>query len=289
MNRSYDRLSIESFGRVLITSGDLDPIYIALRRLLRGGVWDRNMVDRWMIAYWCFYHAGVASHMCEYTNDAFWEQMMLAAVNDTESPAGGRWPRGGERRHFRAANAVKAIEYMRKRWPVPSMMVGYLSAGSTPAQPLTLKEVSRRTQEHVGFGPWIGFKVADMLERILDCPVDFTLAEVFMFKDPEKAALKLFEMREGHKYPEGAKLKREVILKNVTEYLQATFADLKAPPGGDRPINIQEVETVLCKWKSHMNGHYPLLNDITEINEGLKAWPNGAARLFRANMPEEET
>ena len=32
MSRNYPRLDIESFGRHLITSGDLDPIYTALVR-----------------------------------------------------------------------------------------------------------------------------------------------------------------------------------------------------------------------------------------------------------------
>ena len=43
----------------------------------------------------------------------------------------------------------------------------------------------------------------------------------------------------------------------------------QAPPQMDRPINIQEVETILCKWKSHLNGHYPTGNDIAEVRHGL--------------------
>ena len=41
---------------------------------------------------------------------------------------------------------------------------------------------------------------------------------------------------------------------------------------GNRRVNIQEVETILCKWKSHMNGHYPLSNDVDEIQHGLREW-----------------
>lgn len=55
-------------------------------------------------------------------------------------------------------------------------------------------------------------------------------------------------------------------------------------------MNIQEVETVLCKWKSHMNGHYPLWNDIREINGGLEPWAGrcSAARAFLNHMPKEQ-
>ena len=37
-------------------------------------------------------------------------------------------------------------------------------------------------------------------------------------------------------------------------------------------MNVQEVETILCKWKSHMGGHYPLGNDLHEIREGMTPW-----------------
>ena len=56
----------------------------------------------------------------------------------------------------------------------------------------------------------------------------------------------------------------------------------------ERPVGLQEVETILCKWKSHMNGHYPLNNDIMEIRHGLKDWlpVSALARAFYDAMPE---
>jgi hypothetical protein len=292
MSRNYPRQDIETFGRHLIVSGDLDPIYIALVRAQKAGDYSPEQVARWLIAYWCFYHAGVASWMSEIEGQEFWSAMMVAAENERESPAGGRWPRGHERRHFRAANATKSIYHLAKTWGAfPEDMVKYVSAPEKEGDtgPLAFKDVSRRVQEHVSFGPWIGFKVADMVDRVLGVPVDFDQAAVFMFKDPEKAAMMLWEQREAHKYPEGAKPKREVILSGVTNYLIGKFSDLKAPPFEDRPINIQEVETVLCKWKSHMNGHYPINNDIREINEGLAPWAGRcvAAASFARHMPKE--
>jgi hypothetical protein len=47
------------------------------------------------------------------------------------------------------------------------------------------------------------------------------------------------------------------------------LGDLRAPPRYERPINIQEVETILCKWKSHLSGHYELGKDIIEVRHGL--------------------
>lgn len=286
MNRNYAKLRIEEFGRALILTEDLDPIYSALVEARKSGAYTKPQLDRWLIAYWCFYHAGVASFMSEMEGTEFWHWMMRAAENEQESPAGGRWPRGSERRHFRAKNATAAIYHLAKTWGAyPEDMVAYLSAPEAPGVGLTFKVVSGRAQENVSFGPWIGFKVADMVERVLGVPVSFDNASVFMFKDPEKAAMMLWEEREGRNYPAGAKPKRDVILGNVTRYLINEFRDLKAPPLFDRPINIQEVETVLCKWKSHINGHYPLMNDIDEINEGLTGWDCKAARDFANYMP----
>lgn len=288
--RNYPRLAIEDFGRQLIQSGDLDPIYTALVAAERSGDFDVPQLCRWMVAYWCYYNAGVASFMSEKTGPDFWNWMMVAAINEQETPVGGRWARGHERRHFRAKNATESVAALCDRYrDNPENMVLYIGARWDEGDRLPFKVVSARAQEHRGFGPWIGFKCADMIDRVMEVPVDFDQAAVFMFKDPEKAAMMLWEQREAHKYPEGAKPKREAILSGVTEYLIKQFADLTAPPLGDRPINIQEVETVLCKWKSHMNGHYPLFNDIREINEGLKPWVSfsPAAAKFYRHMPKE--
>lgn len=310
MGRNYERLKIEEFGRHLITTHDLDPIYNALVSCHQGGpgwvpfhhggnAYDTDQVYRWLIAYWCFYHAGVASFMSEHQGSEFWNWMMVAAENKKAPPCGiDRWPRGHERRHFRAKNAIDSISRLRNRYKKrPEEMVEILIQktvdirGGEPCVELTFEEVTRRAQAHNGFGPWIGFKIADMVDRVLGVRVEFDQAHVFMFKDPEKAAMMLWAETEGQKYPANAKFKREVILEGVTRYLTDEFKDLKAPPLDDRPINIQEVETVLCKWKSHMNGHYPLYNDIREINEGLKPWVDisSAAKIFHGQMPKEDT
>lgn len=292
MSRNYPRLDIESFGRHLITSGDLDPIYTALVRAEKAGDYSIPQLCRWMVAYWCYYNAAVASFLSEKEGNDFWHWMMVAAENTKETPVGGRWPRGHERRHFRAAIAVNAVSSLQKRYAErPENFVLYVGARATEEERLPFRTVSNRAQEHNGFGPWIGFKIADMMDRVMEVPVDFDNAAVFMFKDPEKAAMMLWQLREGHKYPENAKPKREVILNGVAQYLIGHFRDLEAPPLTDRPINIQEVETVLCKWKSHMNGHYPLYNDIREINTGLEPWTAScpAARAFLHHMPKEQS
>ncbi len=288
MKRNYERLPIEEFGRQLILSGDLDPVYIALPNAIE----DDAQQSRWLIAYWCFYHCGVASWLSERKGAAFWEGMLEAAANASAAPTGGRWPRGSERRHFRGAAAIKAVLALEKRYGEhPEQMVKYISMdGMTrPTMTIPYVKIAERVQEHLLFGPWIAFKIADMLERINGVPVNFDEAAVFMFKDPARAAEMFYREKVG--LPDTAKIKTAKIIPEVVDYLTKEFNDLSAPPLRDRPIGLQEVETVLCCWKSHMNGHYPLFNDIDEIRAGVSEWleHSETAKSFLHFMPKGES
>lgn len=288
--RNYERMSIEEFGKHLLDTNELDPVYVALWRLMKvEGGWSLAQVQRWLVAYWCFYNCGVASWMSEHEGGDFWEQMLLAAENEKPNPVGERWPRGHERRHFRGAAAVQAVTKLRERHGEPEKMVQYVVGEPDTAHHRTFEAVSGRVKEHHLFGPWIAFKVADMVDRVLGVPVDFSEAAVFMFKDPVKSALMLFRQKAG--LSEGAKIKDEkAAIHQVVEYLIDHFKDYKAPPAYDRPVGLQEVETILCCWKSHMNGHYPLYNDIDDITQGTAPWADvcGAAGKFLEHMPRRE-
>lgn len=292
--RSYERLPVEEFGRQLLASRDLDPVYCALHDLKRH--WGVSRVARWMVAYWCYYHCGAASYLSDFVGARFWSEMMRAAENKEPAPTDGRWPRGSERRHFRGQQAIRSVEELATRYgDRPEEMVIYVAGsavepwGKLTTESNPFEAVAKRVREHRGFGPWISFKVGDMLERVLGTPVDFSEAAVFMFKDPVKAALMVW--RDKMRLPENAKPKdTAAAIHGVVEHLLGEFDGTTAPPNGDRLVGLQEVETVLCKWKSHVNGHYPLYNDIDEINEGLTAWVGvtDAAREFQDAMPRRQ-
>jgi hypothetical protein len=280
MSRQYERLPIKNFGAHLLRTGDLDPVYIALHNQ----DWTREQMGRWLVAYWCFYDCGFACYCSELNEDQFWLVMAEAAENQKRSPT-GRWPRGRERRHFRGQQAINAVAYLRQQYRWAVEMVDYIAAGAP-----SYERVSHNVQTHVGFGPWIGFKVADMLERVVAVPIDFTQAAVFMFKDPIKAAI----MYWNQSYGEPLELEHQphkvknMIIPHVCEELTQKFMRASAPPRHERPVGLQEVETILCKWKSHLNGHYPLNNDIREIREGVKRWTphTEVAADFLAALPE---
>jgi hypothetical protein len=284
--RKYDRLPIEVFGTNLLATGDLDPIYIALHKQFPDG--NEPQLKRWLVAYWCFYHAGQASYISEAEGPEFWTRMRACTKNEELSPIGERWQRGHERRHFRGEAASKAIRIMSGKYlDEPEALVDEIIG--TPGLPNSLPfvQVAERTQKLPLFGPWISFKVGDMIDRVCGITVDFDNAAVFMFKDPTEAALRLWRLKAGL-HPEAMPKDKDKAIQQVVDYLIEYFAQNKAPPLLDRPVGLQEVETILCKWKSHQNGHYPLFNDIDEITDGVHPWikVSDTAQEFSRHMPK---
>lgn len=295
-SRDYPRLTVEDFGRKLIKSGDLDPIYIGLHDINL----NEDQLPNWLVAYWCFYHAGFACFASEQTSDrAFWEVMMEAARNETPTPVGGRWPRGSERRHFRGQQGIRSIQDMIDKYGHDTH--GCLSLVLDIAFPLGIDfieqsnsaekyrrpvgEIFERAQKLRGFGDWISFKIADMLDRCTSYSVEFDNAHIFMFSDPVKGA-KLANAHWDYIFSG----KQDDICNDVVSRLINEFSDLTAPPRHERPVNVQEVETVLCKWKSHLNGHYPLGKDTLEIAHGLAPWCpiSETARRFHSSIASME-
>lgn len=264
---AYPILSIYEFGEQLLLTKDIDPVYVALEN----SGWSKVTKARWCLAYWCLYNAGVASYIAE-DEAEFWRRLRLAADNTTPAPTGGRWPRGKERRHWRGEQALFSYMDLLKRYArEPEAFVATVGSMNTFEQsPLAFKAVSDRVQEHTGFGPWMAFKIADMLEQVFHVPVNFDNAAVFMFKDPKEAALRFW--RRQLKLPEMAKPRNErESINSVVAHLTGFFDGFDAP-NGRRKVGLQEIETILCKWKSHENGHYPPGNDLHELRSGLQPW-----------------
>ena len=271
-------INIMDFGRGLLETGDLDPIYIMLHKAQADPEFDPLTMRRWLVGYWCLYHSGAASYLADYKADAtgrghpFWEKLEEAAINE-----GLHWPRGAERRHWRGKNALASQADLRRRFVEPEDMVWWIANG----EPRSFEGVSARVRRLTGFGPWIAFKVADMLDRVAGFPVDFTGAELSMFKSPVEGARMYLEDRGRlNNYPtEAARLK--IVVSELCEM----FGAYKAPPDYKRPLNVQEVETILCKMLSHCHGHYEIGKDIREIRHSLDGWGSLAERLKNCLPP----
>lgn len=257
-------MDIREFGNELIRTGDLDPVYVGLYQAKL----PEPQLCRLLLAYLCFYHLGASAWLSEKTEKEYWAWMMVAATN--ESPE--RWPRGTERRHFRGVKCVSAVDWLASRWPSPESAIRILT--TLPTERLIMGEISKWPM----FGPWVGFKAADLIERVYGAPVQFDPNLGLMYESPRGALDLLSEDQEF--------IAVERAPVNLYHNLITFFSGQRAPPSYSRQCNAQEVETILCKWGSMRSGHYWVGKDIKEVREALHHWGSTATRIL-AGMPEE--
>ena len=269
---------IVDFGKELLRSFDLDPIYIALNRIEL----PEYKRARWLVAYWCFYHAGVASWMSDVRRggDYYWGYMDNAARNILSAPTPQKtWPRGTERRHFRGKAAVRAVAELASCYPDAIYMLDYLC----DAGPLDIKSVMERAQTHTMFGPWIAFKVADMLDAVWGVEVDQRDVSAFLYDSPRKS----IEECCANDEVEIMCTKEDEPVKAMG-WLQHQLRNYRIPHKLKMAPDYFALETIWCKHYSHRHGHYPLYKDIKEIRHGLEPWVEHSrtAGLFLEAMPK---
>lgn len=240
-------LSVYDFGRELVRTKDLDPVYVVLHEVQ----WDRPKLERWLLAYFCFYHVGTASWIADETD--YWDAMTRAAGSKG-------WPRSSERRHFRGQQALNSVAYLQSRG-VDSLFAPF------HVNRRTAKQVMKDVREWRGFGQWISFKAADIFERLGMLKVEFSVDSV-MYDSPQKAAELLWTLETG--ITTGAP---DDVGPWAINRILSKIGTMLAPPRYERTLNAQEAETVLCKWKSYMNGHYHIGEDIDAIFQGLRKFP----------------
>lgn len=284
--------TVTEFGKELLRTGDLDPVYVALNKAHL----DQAMLERLCLAYWCFYHLGLAAKLAEIKNPKkYWEAMMAAAVNEGDPKP---YPRGSERRHYRGAQAVASMASLISLYPKGAT---YAVDGFIKPEPMrgmidnnprfTYNSVAASAQAHRGFGEWIAFKIADMSERVLGYATDFSDCHLGIYKDPRQGAavayisaglhVEMSPPANGYEYPWEYPI-TDAQLKVTVDHYVKVFRKFNAPGGTPRPVNVQEVETIFCKYKSHLKGHYPMGKDTREIHHGLTGWGDLAQELQRA-------
>lgn len=252
------QLDCVSFGRELIKTKDLDPVYCLLWEAFksRDGTMDREFINRWLLGYWAFYHMGTASYLADAYrrggDPAYWTAFNAAAISKD-------YPRCPERRHFRGENATSSVAYLQEQG-IDKLFAGmYGSHGA--------EVIRRQVEEWVGFGSWISFKAADMLERLNLCCVEFNESSL-MYDAPLQGARMLW----GEVYPKDEPPSGDNVGSWAADWLMADhrLGLLSAPPRNERKVGYQEIETVLCKWKAHRAGHYHIGEDIQACRKGIK-------------------
>lgn len=268
MSLFEETLGVEAFGARLIRTCDLDPLYVGLV----GANLPRDQLARYLLAYLCFYSVDSASWISEQEGADFWTFMSTAAANLPErSPRAfglpaDRWPRASERRHFRGAKSVAAVEWLARKYPRPLDCLERLAAAKTAEAIMAIVEGWPM------FGDWSSFKAADMVERVWGAPIQFPENTCLLYSEP-LAGLKMAAQREG------------VTLETYHDQLLDYFHSFPAPPTNDRPCGPAELETACCKWHSYVGGHYHLGKDIKEQRGALVGWGATAHQILNAYPP----
>ncbi len=246
---------IIDFSKKLIDTLDLDPTYVMLYGAKKDGVFDDIGLKRWILAYMYCYHAGITSTIASAPSvEEYWNRLRKA---DNE------WHDrlfGSERR--KGTRFLDGIEVMTKTFLNPEDAIDSLGEG-------TYSEISQKIGNWKHFGGWAQFKLADIMERVLEIPVKFSWddlshkAEDFEFVYPGKS------IEEGGKE----------LLSHLSEY--------KAPPRFERPLGISECETCICKFVSMCKRKYHIGKDIHEISEALnfELGFNPLAKKLRKYLP----
>ena len=263
------------FGKALLDTLDLDPVYVML---VRANLSEKQL-KKWLLAYWCFYKAGVASCFSELDDSEYYKYMMEAAVNKDKN-----WPRGMERRHFRGQAAIDGVAGLMK-FGEPEKVVDFMTGHYLQVDVIDFDEIFHNVQDFPMFGPWIAWKISDMTERVLKYPVDFSHCDLGIYRDPVKGAAFI---KYGDKEHD---ITRDEVME-VAYQLCEDFKDYKAPPSLDRPFNVQEAETVLCKYKAayghkHNKSFYHVGKDTYDVYESLQGWGDLAQELAD-KMPLKE-
>ena len=236
------------FGEALVTTGDLDPIY----NYLYEQKFEPNRLKRWLLTYSMFYHAGVANKASCQQGYHYWDYISSGIP---AQPVG--FPRSEERRHFRGHTATEAIEFMSQYEP-ESIVDSWYKEPDFPS-------VIANVQKLKYYGPWIAFKLADMGERCLGLPINFSGCELNIYREPRMGAALVMK---GDKNAQITASELSEVIEYITSNLNAK--GLLAPPINDRPLNVQEAETILCKFKSMKGGHYYVGKDIEAVEKALK-------------------
>jgi len=235
---------IETFARLTVTTGDLDPMYDLIWRGRReyGDQW----AYRFVMHFFMFYDAGGAAAAAKHEG-SFWQY-----CEDTYSTA----RRGTERRHFRGNKGWKAILAFGAMGS-PSQ-VWDLNANSYDILSASIKHYWAGTQT----GPYFAWKAMDLLDRCLGHEISLSLNEAaqFMPDEPRKCALALWPNRS---------IKESLVL------VRDIISDLPAAGAPGKLCGFAEAETVLCMIKGYfLTKTHTIGDDVDEKHAQLKDYPD---------------
>lgn len=214
----------KAFATLLFKIEDADPGYMLLARAKL----TEPQKLRYVLAWCTFYNPGLAAKASDYQGAKFYEYLRHVYP---------KAKRASERRHFRGAAGLKALDQWQALYPQPEAMVEACWGKS-------YLQVRKNMKHMAQMGDYFYWKLADIQDTVFNETVDFTGCEQYMPKVPKQGAqmigdyLNLWSL--------------DLIMHDVTKHVSA----MKHPFAPYRPLALQEAETVCCVYKQHVVGDY---------------------------------
>jgi len=256
-----ERLGVIEFSKQLIETEDLDPVYVAMYKANL----TRAEVSRFIIGWMCFYHTGIA---CMLAKAPRFFDMMCHITR-----GGKEYPRGSQRVHHRGPPAIASTEFLQENFKSAEELLSWCISDG-----LAAKVVFNKVCELVGFGPCFAWRIPDIQEAIGLEPVQFVDRDVDLFYGNPKRGAEICCEEHGLG-------KKDVVMK-AHLYVMNHLGHMKAPPMYRRPINVQETETIFCKWKSHIVGRYEVGRDTARARSQFSFYKLGMCQRVLDCMPE---
>jgi hypothetical protein len=238
------------------SSRDLDPLYPVLRKLQNNfnreqGLWFSFLY----VAWYNLPSAWAAFNMSTYPTE------LLPLWLDP------KWPTGTERRANRGGKVAEHIQdYMLKiagsrsqyRWYTKDLVLDDLDQATKEINWYTLNE---RIQSLFMNGRWAGYKHCEVLAKVNGIPVLAPHMGHANSSGPRQGLAMIYDCSELTGNDPGT----IAVLDEMSADL--TFQLDQALPGLN--LEIEDVETILCNWKSLMKGKYYVGHDIDELQEQI--------------------
>ena len=241
------------FGKGLIKSQDIDPLYPVLRDLVDGMGFEE--------AYW-LQHLYVAW----YNLPSGWRAWIDMPMPESFDPEliDPRWPTGTERRANRGGKVIahlsSTIDTIDKDFEgdiVRFFTDGIFEPEDSYQPTVNWMVMNERLQGLYLNGRWAAYKQCEVLRRVMDVPLEAPDMGMQFSSGPREGLAMLYGEVPGQ-------------TRGVINQLDAQARDLQERAlAMGLEADIEELETVLCNFKSLRKGKYYIGHDIDELQEQI--------------------
>lgn len=248
---------VAKFGRHLIASSDIDPIYPVLKKLHAAQGMDEEQALWHSFLYVAWYHLPVGHAVFGHWPD----RKAMLKKNKTWVREATTWPTGIERRSNRGGKVFTHIEAFRAatdHLPLSNWFRnGFIHAPTLSKRHTNWHMINERLQAVWGNGRWAAYKHCEVLRRVHDFPVEAPDMGHRFSSGPRKGLAELYGPLEGQS-------------EAIVAVLDAQGRDLQERlERRGLVVDVEELETILCNFHSLLKGRYYVGHDIDEMQEQI--------------------